>query len=97
MTSKQRAYLKSLAMKLDPVLNIGKDNLTPEFTEAVREAFNGSELIKIGLLKTVTIDINEAAEIISERTGAVVVQTIGRKMVLYRQAKKPEDRKIKLP
>ena len=40
MTSKQRAYLKGLAMSLDPVFQIGKASLTPEVTEAVRETFH---------------------------------------------------------
>ena len=35
MTSKQRAYLKGLAMKLEPVFQIGKSSLTPEVTQAV--------------------------------------------------------------
>ena len=30
MTSKQRAYLKSLAMKMEPIIQIGKSSLTPE-------------------------------------------------------------------
>ena len=38
MNSKQRAYLKGLAMTMEPVLQIGKSSLTPEFTEAVSEA-----------------------------------------------------------
>ena len=29
MTSKQRAYLKGLAMKMDPILQFGKNGLTP--------------------------------------------------------------------
>ena len=45
MTSKQRAYLKSLAMNITPVIQIGKNGLTPEFTESVNEAFNNRELI----------------------------------------------------
>ena len=51
MTSKQRAYLKSLASVIDPILQIGKSSLTPEYIEAVREAFNTRELIKINVLK----------------------------------------------
>ena len=51
MTSKQRAYLKGLAMTLEPVFQIGKSGLTPEVTEAVREAFNKKELIKLAVLK----------------------------------------------
>ena len=35
MTSKQRSYLKGLAMNLDPIFQIGKSSLTPEVTEAV--------------------------------------------------------------
>ena len=35
MTSKQRAYLKSLASSLDPIFQIGKGSLTPEVTEAI--------------------------------------------------------------
>ena len=35
MTSKQRAYLKSLAMTMDPILQIGKASQTPENTASV--------------------------------------------------------------
>ena len=38
MTSKQRAYLKSLAMTMDPIFQIGKGSLTPENTSAIAEA-----------------------------------------------------------
>ena len=38
MTSKQRAYLKSLAMKMDAIIQLGKGGLTPENTKAVDEA-----------------------------------------------------------
>lgn len=51
MTSKQRAYLKSLASSLDPIFQIGRESLTPEVTEAISEAFNTKELIKIAVLK----------------------------------------------
>ena len=38
MTSKQRAYLKGLAMTMDPIFQVGKSSVTPEFTKAVDEA-----------------------------------------------------------
>ena len=41
MTSKQRAYLKGLAMTMDPIFQIGKSSLTPELTAAVAEALEG--------------------------------------------------------
>ena len=51
MTSKQRAYLKGLAMKIEPVFQIGKASLTPEVTQAVSEALEARELIKLTVLK----------------------------------------------
>ena len=47
MTSKQRAYLKSLAMKITPILQIGKSSVTPELISAVDEALEARELIKM--------------------------------------------------
>ena len=33
MTSKERAYLKSLASNIEPSFQVGKSSLTPEVTE----------------------------------------------------------------
>lgn len=41
MTSKQRAYLKGLAMTMDPIFQFGKNSLTPENTAAIAEALGG--------------------------------------------------------
>ena len=97
MTSKQRAFLKGLAMELTPVLQIGKGGLTPEVTEAVREAMENRELIKLGVLKNCSDDPREIGQILSERTHSELVQVIGKKIVLYKEAKEPETRKILLP
>ena len=97
MTSKQRAYLKGLAMKIDPIFQIGKSSLTPEITKAVDEALEARELIKISVLKNCMDDGNSIAAVLAERTHAEVVQVIGKKIVLYRPAKKEEKRKIQLP
>ena len=97
MTSKQRSYLKGLAMKTDPILQIGKSSLTPEITEAVREALDARELIKIHILKNCVDDGNAMAAMLAERTRSEVVQVIGRMIVLYKPAKEEKDRKIVLP
>lgn len=91
LTSKQRAYLKGQASTLEPVFQIGKAGLTPEVTEAVREAFNKRELIKITVLKNCMEDPREIASVMAERIQATVVQVIGKKIVLYKPDKdKPE-------
>ena len=95
MTSKQRAYLKSLASNLNPIFQVGKSSLTPEFTEAIEEAFHTKELIKIAVLKNCMDDPNEIAQVVAERTHSQVVQVIGKKIILYKPDKK--NPKIILP
>ena len=96
MTSKQRSQLKSIAMTQDAILNIGKESLTEEFVSAADEALEARELIKVNVLKNCDDDLRAIAEVIAEHTDSEVVQVIGRKIVIYRQARKPENRKIKL-
>lgn len=97
MTSKQRSYLKGLAMTTDPIFQIGKSSLSPEITKAVDEALEARELIKISVLKNCLDDGSSIAEVLAERTHSQLVQVIGRKIVLYRPAKEEAKRKIKLP
>ena len=95
MTSKQRAYLKSLASNLDPIFQVGKSSLTPELTEAIGESFNKNELIKVAVLKNCVDDPREIAQMVAEITHSQVVQVIGKKFVLYKPDK--EKPKIELP
>ena len=84
MNNKQRAFLSSKASQMNPLFNIGKASLTPEIITAVDEA----------LLKNCFDDPKEIANVIAERTHSEVVRVIGKKIVLYRAAKKP---KLTLP
>ena len=97
MTSKQRSYLKGLAMTMDPIFQIGKSSVTPELTAAIAEALEARELIKITVLKNCLDDGRSIAEVLAERTRAEVVQVIGKKIVLYKPAKDEAKRKIVLP
>ncbi len=95
ITSKQRAYLKSLASTMEPIFQIGKASLTPEVTEAISESFNTRELIKVAVLKNCMDDPKEIAGMVADRTHSTVVQVIGKKIVLYKENKK--NKKIELP
>lgn len=95
MTSKQRAYLKGLAMTMDPIFQFGKNSLTPENTKAIAEALEARELIKINVLQNCADDPKEIAQIVAERTHSQVVQVIGKKIVLYKESK--DNKKIELP
>ncbi len=97
ITTKQRAYLRGLGQNLDPIFQIGKNSLTPEFTEAIIEVLEAREMIKISVLKNCEDDPKELAGILSDRTHSDIVSVVGKKIVLYKQAKEEKKRKIVLP
>ena len=94
-TSKQRSYLKGLASAEDAIFQIGKSAITPAMVQAVDDAIEKRELIKLSVLKNCMDDPRELAEIMAERTHSNVVIVIGKKSVLYRPNKK--NPKIVLP
>ena len=96
MTSKQRAYLRSLAMTMDPIFQIGKSSITPEFTEAIAEALEARELIKISVLHNCMDDPKEIAQILAQRTRSQVVPVVGNKITLYKEGNEFK-KKIELP
>ena len=96
LTSKQRAFLMAQASKEKAVIQIGKDGLTPEVTGAVEEALAARELVKIGVQKSCLEEPRDLAQALSERTRSALVQTIGRKIVLYKRAHEPSKR-MELP
>lgn len=95
LNSKQRAYLKSLASKLDPIFQIGKSGVSPELVQAIDDALEARELIKCNVLNNCMEDIKYVASAISDRTKSEVVQIIGKKIVVYRMSK--ENPTIELP
>lgn len=95
MTSKQRAYLRSLAVSIEPIFQIGKSSLTTEFIDGVREALEARELIKVSVLKNCADDPKEIAVVLAERSGAELIQVMGKKITLYKPSK--DKPKIELP
>lgn len=93
MTSKERAALKTQAMKLDSIFQIGKSSLTPQMIDAVKDALRARELIKVSVLKNCMDDPKEIAEVLSERSGSEVVQVIGKKIVLYKKNYELEEKR----
>lgn len=88
ITSKQRAYLRSLSSKLEPVFQVGKNGVTPELINSVDEALEARELIKGTILNNCMEDINFIISALSERTKSESVQVIGKKIILYRKSEK---------
>lgn len=96
MTSKQRSYLKSLAVNLDTIFQVGKGGITDELCAQLLNALNARELIKIKTLENSPLSAKEASIKIAEEIGAEVVQVIGTKIVLFRVSDNEKNRKIDL-
>ena len=94
LTSKQRAYLRSLAVNEDTILIMGKSGSSAEIVKQADDALAARELIKGRVLESSPITSREAAECLAEATGADVVQVIGSRFILYRP--NPEQPQIVL-
>ena len=96
MTSKQRAYLRSMASQIDTIFQIGKGGISEEMCNQISNALDARELIKLRVLDNAEYLPREAAEEIAEAIGAEVVTVIGTKFVLFRVSSKEKNRKIDL-
>lgn len=94
LNGKQKRYLRSLANGLKPVFQVGKEGLTDNLYESIYLNLQANELVKVSLLKTCEVDVNEAAIEICAHTASELVQTIGRTLIFYKASK---DKKIILP
>ena len=95
MTSKQRAYLRSLSSHIEPIFQVGKMGISDNLIKQVKDALKARELIKIKVLESVEAPIKDIAEEISLQTDSIIVQIMGNKITLYKRNK--EKTKIVLP
>lgn len=94
LTSKQRAYLRSLATNESAIMQIGKGGLSENLLKTVADALEARELIKLSVLENCEYTPRESADELAEAVGADVVGVIGRKIILYKESK--ERKKIEL-
>ena len=95
MTSKQRAYLRSMANTLEPIFQIGKSGISDNLVQQLIDALAARELIKIHVLETAPDTAKELGIKLSDVTNSILVQTIGNKITLFKQ--KEKDSKYELP
>ncbi len=95
LSSKQRAFLRSLANSLDPVFQVGKGGVTEEMCLQISNCLEARELIKLRVLENSGYTAKEAAEEIAGKTEADVVSVVGMRFVLYRPSE--NKKKIELP
>ena len=95
ITSKQRAYLRSLATSLDTIFQVGKGGITENLVKTVSDALEARELVKLSVLETAPFTPKECMAELTEALDCEAVQVVGRKVVLYRES--VENKKINLP
>ena len=95
LTSKQRAYLRSMANTYDTIYQIGKGGISDMMVTQLDATLEARELIKLRTLDACEYGPREAADILSEKLNADVVGVLGTKFILYRESKK--KKRIELP
>jgi len=95
ITTRQRAYLRGLANKLDPIFQIGKGGLNDAMIQSLDQALEARELVKINVLNNCMEEPKDLSIYLVKALRAEGLQVIGKKIVLYRESK--DNKKIVLP
>ena len=95
MTGRQKRYLRALAHPLKPLVNLGKNGLSPENKREIEILLLDHELIKLKVLDSCPLSNKECANAVGRIKGLEVVQVIGKTLVLF--SPHPDEPEIKLP
>ena len=91
LSSKQKNFLRVMGTELVPVVNIGKEGVTPTVVDSAKDAVKKRELIKVRVLQNAPEEPKDAIERLTERVDADLIQVIGRNGLLFkRNFKKPQ-------
>ncbi len=98
LTGKQKKFLKGLGHHLEPLVSIGKEGLTENVIKASKQELLSRELIKVKIANSSSINKQEAAELLPEATESILVQLIGKTLLLYKENPKIDrEHRISLP
>ena len=94
LTGKQARFLRGLGHHLNPIVMIGRGELSEAVLRSTDEALKVHELVKIRVQEGCELDRRAAAAELAKKSGAQVAQILGKTFLLYREA---EEKKIILP
>lgn len=98
LNTKQRQFLKGLAHSMNPLVQIGKEGLTPRIIETVENELAHHELIKIKIGNNSGLEKHSTSEHIARESNSALVQLIGKTIVLYKpNPKRDKEKRIRLP
>ena len=94
LSGKQKRFLRAMAVNEKAIFQIGKDEPTENTYRSISEALQARELVRISVLKTCEVQLNELVIDLCANTHSDLVQVIGKTIILYRPSK---EHKIQLP
>jgi RNA-binding protein len=98
LTTRQKQFLKGLAHPLTPLVQIGKEELSPGLLENIKTELLHHELIKVKIGSNCALDKQSTSTTIAELTASSLVQLIGKTIVLYKSnPKRAKEKRILLP
>jgi RNA-binding protein len=98
LSGKQVRYLRGLGHHLKPLLLLGREGFSENVRTATDEILSAHELVKIKIGNGCPLDRREAAVMAAERTGAEIVQILGKTVLLFRaNPDRSGDQRINLP
>ena len=96
LSKKQVKQLRAMANQLNPLLYIGKNDLTDAAVKQASETMDSHELLKVAVQDGSGLTAKEAADKLAGQIGAQVVQVIGNRFVLYRKSSRNDIEHIRL-
>ena len=82
---KDKLYkLKSEAVQLKPIINIGKNGLTDAAIEELKKQIKANRLVKVKMLKSSGVDNKTLAQQLADATKTTLIEVRGSTAVLYR-------------
>ena len=94
ITTKERAKLRGLAQRLDPIVQIGKGGITNAVIESVGLVLDKRELVKIKLLQNSFLDTESAMQSFCDSLNADPVQQIGSIIVIYKKSNRKDVKHV---
>jgi RNA-binding protein len=80
-----RRRLRALGHPLSPIVQVGKDGVTPAVSKQAAQALLDHELIKVKIGSECPQDRFEVAEALGADPGVNVAQVLGRVVLLYKR------------
>ncbi len=94
LKGKDKAYLQSLAQKMDPAVFVGKTGVVQSVVASLDQALTARELVKVKVQRGCPQSLDEVASALVAATDSFLVGQLGKTILFYRPAQEP---KIRLP